>query len=115
MRCGRTFHTWNVSVAPCREIDKLVASSGSPLRGAPRAARSHATSAAKVRSLLALATPGAPHTQSDIEALAASIAANGILQNPVIEPERDAKDKPTGYYLVTAGEDLLRAKFPNLF
>ena len=56
-----------------------------------------------------------PHTQADIEALAASIAANGLLQNPVVEPERDAKDKATGFYLVTAGEgrrlaQLLRAK-----
>ena len=56
-----------------------------------------------------------PHTQADIEALAASIAANGMLQNPVVEPEIDAKGKPTGFYLVTAGEgrrlaQLLRAK-----
>ena len=56
-----------------------------------------------------------PHSKADIEALAASIAANGMLQNPVVEPESDGKDKPTGFYLVTAGEgrrmaQLLRAK-----
>lgn len=55
-----------------------------------------------------------PHPEADIEALAASIAAHGMLQNPVVEPE--AKDgKPTGFYLVTIGEgrrqaQLLRAK-----
>ena len=56
-----------------------------------------------------------PHPKPDIEALAASIAANGMLQNPVVEPERDQKGKPTGFYLVTIGEgrrqaQLLRAK-----
>jgi ParB family transcriptional regulator, chromosome partitioning protein len=45
-----------------------------------------------------------PHPQADIEALAASIAAKGLLQNLVVEPEMDAKGKPTGYYLVTIGE-----------
>jgi ParB family chromosome partitioning protein len=55
-----------------------------------------------------------PHPEADIEALAASIAAHGMLQNPVVEPE--IKDgKPTGFYLVTIGEgrrqaQLLRAK-----
>lgn len=54
-----------------------------------------------------------PHPQADIEALAASINANGMLQNPVVEPE--IKDgKPTGFFLVTIGEgrrlaQLLRA------
>jgi len=56
-----------------------------------------------------------PHPKADIEALAASIAANGVLQNLVVEPERDAKERPTGFYLVTIGEgrrlaQLLRAK-----
>jgi ParB family transcriptional regulator, chromosome partitioning protein len=56
-----------------------------------------------------------PHPQADIEALAASIAAKGLLQNLVVEPEHDGKDKETGYYLVTIGEGrrlahLLRAK-----
>jgi ParB family transcriptional regulator, chromosome partitioning protein len=55
-----------------------------------------------------------PHSQADIEALAASIAAHGILQAPVVEPEM-TDEKPTGYYLVTIGEGrrqarLLRAK-----
>jgi ParB family chromosome partitioning protein len=55
-----------------------------------------------------------PHPEADIESLAASIAAHGMLQNPVIEPE--IKDgKATGFYLVTIGEgrrqaQLLRAK-----
>jgi ParB family transcriptional regulator, chromosome partitioning protein len=56
-----------------------------------------------------------PHTKAEIEALAASIAANGLLQNLIIEPEHDKKGRATGYYLVTAGEgrrlaQLLRAK-----
>src|ERR1700693_3795044 len=45
-----------------------------------------------------------PHPQADIEALAASIAAKGLLQNLVVEPELDGKGEPTGYYLVTIGE-----------
>ncbi|TWB86882.1 ParB family chromosome partitioning protein [Bradyrhizobium macuxiense] len=56
-----------------------------------------------------------PHTKADIQALAASIAAIGMLQYPVVEPEVGPKEKPTGYYLVNAGEgrrlaQLLRAK-----
>jgi hypothetical protein len=56
-----------------------------------------------------------PHTKADITALAASIGALGMLQYPVIEPEADPKGKPTGNYLVNAGEgrplaQLLRAK-----
>src|SRR5689334_16602662 len=56
-----------------------------------------------------------PHPRADIEALAASIAANGMLQSPVVEPERDGSGAPTGAYLVTIGEgrrqaQLLRAK-----
>jgi ParB family transcriptional regulator, chromosome partitioning protein len=55
------------------------------------------------------------HTAADIEGLAASIAANGILQNPVVEPELDEDGRATGHYLVTIGEgrrlaQLLRAK-----
>lgn len=55
-----------------------------------------------------------PHPSADIEALAASIKAHGMLQAPVVEPEM--KDgKPTGFYLVTIGEgrrqaQLLRVK-----
>jgi ParB family chromosome partitioning protein len=45
-----------------------------------------------------------PHTAAEIAALAASIKAHGLLQNPVIEPEFDKRGKPTGYFLVTAGE-----------
>ncbi|MBN8942725.1 MAG: ParB N-terminal domain-containing protein [Bradyrhizobium sp.] len=56
-----------------------------------------------------------PHSEASIEAKAASIAAKGILQNLVVEPERDAEGEPTGFYLVTIGEgrrlaQLLRVK-----
>ncbi len=56
-----------------------------------------------------------PHSEADIEAYAASIAAKGILQNLVVEPELDASGEPTGFYFVTIGEgrrlaQLLRAK-----
>lgn len=56
-----------------------------------------------------------PHTEVEIEALAASIAVKGMLQNLVVEPERDADGSETGYYLVTIGEgrrlaQCLRAK-----
>lgn len=56
-----------------------------------------------------------PHPKADIEALAASIAAKGLLQNLVVEPEHKDDGKETGYYLVTIGEGrrlahLLRAK-----
>lgn len=45
-----------------------------------------------------------PHSEAHIEALAASIAAKGMLQNLVIEPETDEAGEPTGFYLVTVGE-----------
>jgi ParB family transcriptional regulator, chromosome partitioning protein len=45
-----------------------------------------------------------PHSPEEIEALAASIKAHGVLQNPVVEPEFDKSKKPTGCFLVTAGE-----------
>lgn len=45
-----------------------------------------------------------PHAETDIEALAASIAVKGVLQAPVVEPETDAEGAPTGFYLVTIGE-----------
>src|SRR3984893_18164818 len=56
-----------------------------------------------------------PHTKAEIRAFAASIAALGMLQYPVVEPEAGPKGKPTGFYLVNAGEgrrlaQLLRAK-----
>jgi ParB family chromosome partitioning protein len=56
-----------------------------------------------------------PHTKADIKAFAASIAAIGMLQYPVVEPEIGPKGKPTGSYLVNAGEgrrlaQLLRVK-----
>lgn len=56
-----------------------------------------------------------PHGETEIEALAASIAVKGLLQNLVVEPERDTDGSETGYYLVTIGEgrrlgQLLRVK-----
>jgi len=45
-----------------------------------------------------------PHTKAEIQSLAASIAALGMLQFPVIEPENGPRGKPTGFYLVNAGE-----------
>ena len=56
-----------------------------------------------------------PHGDAAIEALAGSIAAKGMLQNLVVEPEVDADGAETGFYLVTVGEgrrlaQLLRAK-----
>ena len=55
-----------------------------------------------------------PHSEASIEAYAASIAAKGILQNLVVEPELDT-DGATGFYFVTIGEgrrlaQLLRVK-----
>ncbi|MFC3321364.1 ParB/RepB/Spo0J family partition protein [Mesorhizobium cantuariense] len=56
-----------------------------------------------------------PHSEAIIEAYAASIAAKGILQNLVIEPELDDEGTATGFYFVTIGEgrrlaQLLRVK-----
>ena len=45
-----------------------------------------------------------PHTQDAIDALAASIAVKGVLQNLVVEPELDAAGESTGFYLVSIGE-----------
>lgn len=45
-----------------------------------------------------------PHSEAHIEALAASIAAKGMLQNLVVEPETDGEGEPTGFYFVTIGE-----------
>jgi ParB family chromosome partitioning protein len=56
-----------------------------------------------------------PHTDPEVEAYAASIAAKGMLQNLVVEPELDTDGQHTGSYFVTIGEgrrlaQLLRAK-----
>ncbi|MGY4365458.1 ParB-like chromosome segregation protein Spo0J [Bradyrhizobium sp. LB1.3] len=56
-----------------------------------------------------------PHSDAAIEAYAASIAAKGILQNLVVEPEVDGEGTATGFYFVTIGEgrrlaQLLRVK-----
>ena len=56
-----------------------------------------------------------PHGEAAIEALAGSIAAKGMLQMPVVEPEFDPAGEFTGSYLVTIGEgrrlaQLLRVK-----
>src|SRR5258708_28936728 len=45
-----------------------------------------------------------PHSDAAIEAYAASIAAKGILQNLVVEPEVDGEGAATGFYFVTIGE-----------
>src|ERR1700736_6757351 len=44
-----------------------------------------------------------PHTKAEVEAIAASIGARGLLQNLAVEPETK-QEKPTGCYLVTFGE-----------
>ena len=49
------------------------------------------------------------HTKAEIKALAASIAALCILQNPEVEPEIGPRGKPTGHYLVNADEPPSRA------
>jgi ParB family chromosome partitioning protein len=56
-----------------------------------------------------------PHSEASIEAYAASIAAKGILQNLVVEPELDSDGAASGFYFVTIGEgrrlaQLLRVK-----
>lgn len=56
-----------------------------------------------------------PHSEAIIEAYAASIAAKGIFQNLVVEPELDGEGTETGFYLVSIGEgrrlaQLLRVK-----
>ena len=40
-----------------------------------------------------------PHSEAAIEAYAASIAAKGILQNLVVEPELDGEGVATGFIL----------------
>lgn len=45
-----------------------------------------------------------PHSEEKVETYAASIAAKGILQNFVVEPELDVEGKPTGFYFVIIGE-----------
>lgn len=45
-----------------------------------------------------------PHSEAHIEALSASIAAKGMLQNLVVETEANAEGEPTGSYFVTIGE-----------
>ena len=44
------------------------------------------------------------HAKADIEALAASIHAKGMLQNLVVEPEFDETGARTGFYFVPIGE-----------
>ncbi len=44
-----------------------------------------------------------PHSKYHIKSLAASIEAHGLLQNLIVETERE-DGKPTGFYLVTVGE-----------
>jgi ParB family chromosome partitioning protein len=49
------------------------------------------------------------HPLEHVEALAASIAAKGMLQKPVVEPEIDESGAFTGCWLVTIGEGRRRA------
>jgi ParB family chromosome partitioning protein len=51
-----------------------------------------------------------PHGEAAIEALAASIAAKGMLQNLVVEPELNADGGETGFYFVTIGEGRRQAQ-----
>ncbi|TKT81022.1 ParB/RepB/Spo0J family partition protein [Aquamicrobium sp. LC103] len=51
-----------------------------------------------------------PHSEASIATKAASIAAKGILQNLVVEPETDAEGEPTGFYLVSIGEGRRQAQ-----
>jgi ParB family chromosome partitioning protein len=51
-----------------------------------------------------------PHSEASIEAYAASIAAKGILQNLVVEPELDTDGAATGFYFVTIGEGRRQAQ-----
>jgi ParB family chromosome partitioning protein len=56
-----------------------------------------------------------PHAKAEIEALAASVHAKGILQNLVVAPEFAETGAATGFYFVTIGEgrrqaQLLRVK-----
>jgi ParB family chromosome partitioning protein len=95
--------TENVTAQPAAETASVVASGETvfiplnKLKKSPRNARK------------------TPHSDADIETYAASIAAKGILQNLVVEPERDEEGQPTSFYFVTIGEgrrlaQLLRAK-----
>ena len=54
-----------------------------------------------------------PHSEAAIEGYAASIAAKGILQNLVVEPELDGEGVATGFYLVTIGEGRRLAQLPR--
>ena len=49
------------------------------------------------------------HAQTTLEALAASIKAERVLQPPVLEIERGEDGVPTGAYLVTIGEGRCQA------
>ena len=55
-----------------------------------------------------------PHSPATIKAYAASIAAKGILQNLVVEPELNDDGAPTGFYLVTIGEGRRQAQLLRL-
>jgi hypothetical protein len=55
-----------------------------------------------------------PYSEAAIEAYAASIAAKGILQNLVVEPELDTEGAATGLYFVTIGEGRRHAQLLRL-
>ncbi|MDX8536017.1 ParB/Srx family N-terminal domain-containing protein [Mesorhizobium abyssinicae] len=81
-----TIHAKNVETATVSESGTEVFIPLNKLKKSPRNARK------------------TPHSEATIEAYAASIAAKGILQNLVVEPERDGEGTETGFYLVSIGE-----------
>ncbi|MDX8433279.1 ParB/Srx family N-terminal domain-containing protein [Mesorhizobium abyssinicae] len=92
-----TIHAKNVETATASESGTEVFIPLNKLKKSPRNARK------------------TPHSEAIIEAYAASIAAKGILQNLVVEPELDGEGTETGFYLVSIGEgrrlaQLLRVK-----
>ncbi|MDX8457859.1 ParB/RepB/Spo0J family partition protein [Mesorhizobium humile] len=92
-----TIHSKNVEAANASESGTEVFIPLNKLKKSPRNARK------------------TPHSEAIIEAYAASIAAKGILQNLVVEPELDGEGAETGFYLVSIGEgrrlaQLLRVK-----
>ena len=77
----------------------------------PAAAISLFVSAAPAFADLKLCNRMSYVVEAAIEALAGSIAAKGMLQNLVVEPEVDADGAETGFYLVTVGEGRWLAQY----
>src|SRR5260370_5508189 len=55
-----------------------------------------------------------PHSEASIEAYAASIAAKGIRQSLVVEPELDTDGAATGFYFAPSGEGGRLAQLPRV-